>query len=358
MGWEVHVANLYTEENRPGLLDEIIESTTENGLIVHRIPIGREDDLPQDNLWDCRDGLAIRLMYHSLERIHRQYRFHVFHVFFVYPMGYVAALLAAASSVRLILSIRGNDINQHIFSPKKAAPLQIALKRADLITSVANDLLVKADTLAPVMDRSRVILNSVVPGREVVAPVNPPRLERPVIGAVGLFKHSKGLPYLLKAFQELKRERESSLLLVGAIREAESEIHKRYLSQFGEHEVCITGPVAHDSIGAYLGLMDVLVIPSVSEGCPNVLLEAMAAGRAIVATRTGAITEILGNGEYGLLIDPGDASQIKEALFYLLDHPKVAERMGKKAQERVGAFSEEREAEQWREVYETVSDSF
>ena len=145
MGWDVHVANLYTEDARPGLLDEIVESTIENGVMVHRIRIGREQDLPRNSLWDCPDSLSIRLMYHGLERLHRQYHFDVLHPFFVYPTGYVAALLATAYKKKLILSIRGNDINQYIFSPEKTTILQTALRRADLITSVAHDLLVKAD---------------------------------------------------------------------------------------------------------------------------------------------------------------------------------------------------------------------
>ncbi len=356
MGWDVHVANLYTEEGRPGLLDEIVQSKTENRVTVHRIPIGRERDLPLDNLWDCPDSLSIRLMYHCLERLHRQYHFDVFHPFFVYPTGYVAALIARAYRKKLILSIRGNDINQYIFSPDKATILQTALRRADLITSVAHDLLAKADTLTPVMEKSRVIFNSITSWDGACAPVTFPQLEGCVIGAVGLFKHSKGLPYLLKAFHDIRRERRSSLLLVGDFREAEREIHKRYLARFDSRNIHVTGPVPHEAIDSYLHRVDVLVIPSLSEGCPNVLLEAMAAARPVVATRTGAIPEIIRDGETGLLVDPGDASQIKEAVLHILDHPEKAEAMGKMARQTVEAFSEEREREKWREVYGLIRD--
>ena len=354
MGWEVHVVNLYGKQTGLGLLDEIIESTSENGVMVHRIPIGREEDLPHDTLWDSPDTLSIRLMYHCLEGLHRQFQFDVFHSFFIYPTGYVTALLTEATEKRLILSIRGNDVNQYIFSPEKAAFLQIALRRADVITSVSRDLLVKADALTPIMDKSRLIFNSIALKHNKTSVPAPAKLKGSVIGAVGLFKHSKGLPYLLKAFREIQKECTSSLLLVGDLREAERVSQNRYLSRFGGKDVHLTGPVSHESVDAYLRCMDVFVIPSLSEGCPNVLLEAMAAARAVVATKTGAIPDMIRDGESGLLVDPGDASQIKEAVLYLLNHPDKAEEMGRRASQRVGEFSEEKEQVQWREVYRLV----
>ena len=354
MGWEVHVANLYAEQGLPGLLDEIVKSTIEKGVTVHRIPIGRERDLPRDTLWDSPDNLAIRLMYHSLEGLHQRYQFDIFHSFFVYPTGYVAALVAKAYKKKFILSIRGNDINQFIFSAEKTTFLQTALRQADLVTSVAHDLLGKAETLTPVMNKSRVIFNSIPSSNGVSAPAALPQLKGSVVGAAGLFKHSKGLPYLLKAFQQIRRGRRSSLLLVGDLREAEREIQNRYLSRFGSQDIHVTGFVPHESIGSYLSRMDVFVIPSLSEGCPNVLLEAMAAARPIVATRTGAIPEIIRDGENGLLVDAGDAAQIAAAVLYLLNHPEEAEKMGRAAHRKIDDFSEEREKKEWKEVYRLI----
>ncbi|MBW2058561.1 MAG: glycosyltransferase [Deltaproteobacteria bacterium] len=355
MGWEVHVAHLNVEEGLPGLLDEIAESTVEGGVAVHRFSIGRERDLPGDSLWDSPNNLAIRLMYHCLDGLHRRHGFHVFHSFFIYPTGYVAGLLARVHRRRFILSIRGNDINQFIFGAEKAVFLEAALRQADMVTAVAHDLLVKAEALTPVMHKSRVIFNSIPPGYGGVSSIALPGLEGPVIGTAGLFKHSKGFPYLLKAFRRIRRERTCSLLLVGDFREAEREIESRYLSRFGSEGVHVTGFVPHGSVGSYLKEMDVFVIPSLSEGCPNVLLEAMAAARPIVATRTGAIPEIIRHRESGLLVDPGDAAQIEEAVRYLLDHRAEAKEMGRAARRRIGDFSEAREKKGWEEVYRLIS---
>ncbi|NIO06021.1 MAG: glycosyltransferase [Proteobacteria bacterium] len=354
MGWEVHVLNLYEEQGPPGLLDEIVEMTVEDRLVVHRIRIGRERPPAWMTLWDSNESPSIRLMYQSLERAHLKYDFDLFHAFFIYPIGYVAALLARLYQKKLIVSIRGNDINQHIFSPEKVVFLQTALKQADCVTAVAGDLLVKAETLTPVMNKSRVIFNSVSLGNGSVGSVELARLDGSVVGAVGLFKQSKGLPYLLKAFHEIRRDRKSSLLVVGDFREAEREIQNRYLSHFGSKDVHLTGPVPHRSIESYMNRMDVFVLPSLSEGCPNTLLEAMAAGRPIVATKTGAIPEIIRDGENGLLVDPGDSDQIRDAVLYLLDHPEKAEAMGRKARIDAEAYSEERERQKWRALYQII----
>jgi glycosyltransferase involved in cell wall biosynthesis len=351
---EVHVANLYEDSTLPGLLDEIVESTAEDGVMIHRIPIGREELPPRATLWDSPNTSSIRLMYHSLERLHLKYDFDLFHAFFIYPIGYVAALLAEAYGKKLIVSIRGNDINQYIFSPEKATFLQTALRRADFITSVARDLLVKAETLTPVLKKSRVIFNSVIPRNGNPASLNLPVMEESVIGAVGRFKHSKGLPYLLKAFQSIRNERKGFLLLVGDIREEEQAVQNRYLSRFGSQGIHLTGPVPHEAVDSYLRRMDVFVLPSLSEGCPNVLLEAMAAERAIIATRTGAVPEIISHGESGLLVDVGDSRQIAEAIRWVFDHPGEAKKMGERARQKIGDFSLDGERSQWEDLYQTL----
>jgi glycosyltransferase involved in cell wall biosynthesis len=207
-----------------------------------------------------------------------------------------------------------------------------------------------------VIEKSRVIFNSIV-SRDGASPeVELPGLERPVIGTVGLFKGSKGLPYLLRAFRTIRESRRSSLVVVGDVREVERKIQNRYFSRFGSDHVYVTGPVPHESIGSYLRRMDVFVLPSLSEGCPNVLLEAMAAARPIVATRTGAIPEMIHDGESGILVEPGESSELSNAILYLLDHPEKAAAMGQRALQSVSDFSQERERQAWRDVYEHIQD--
>ncbi|MEA3409443.1 MAG: glycosyltransferase, partial [Candidatus Eisenbacteria bacterium] len=85
-----------------------------------------------------------------------------------------------------------------------------------------------------------------------------------------------------------------------------------------------------NDVPAVLKLMDVLVLTSLSEGSPNVLLEGMAAGVPVVATRVGGVPEVVEHGVSGFLVDPGDAPGLSNAVLQLLTDADRAREMGAK----------------------------
>lgn len=89
-----------------------------------------------------------------------------------------------------------------------------------------------------------------------------------------------------------------------------------------------------DDVPAVLKLMDVLVLSSLSEGSPNVVLEGMASGVPIVGTRVGGVPELVEDGVSGLLVDPGDAPGMSNAVLALLTDPDRARAMGEKGRTR------------------------
>jgi glycosyltransferase involved in cell wall biosynthesis len=78
-------------------------------------------------------------------------------------------------------------------------------------------------------------------------------------------------------------------------------------------------------------MADIVVLPSLWEGLPYVLIEAMAAGKAIVASGVGGVTDAVTDGENGLLIPPGDVDALAGALVCLLGDPELSERLGMNA---------------------------
>lgn len=83
-----------------------------------------------------------------------------------------------------------------------------------------------------------------------------------------------------------------------------------------------------------------VVVPSIwADPCPTVALEAMASGRPVVASATGGLTEIVDDGVTGLLVRPGDAGQLREAIDRLAADPSVREEMGARGRERARKFS-------------------
>ena len=101
------------------------------------------------------------------------------------------------------------------------------------------------------------------------------------------------------------------------------------------HLIDVCGHVSLDMMPKAYSEMSVCVFPSVWENFPNVCLEAMSAGRAIVATYTGGMAEMLDNGEAGVMIPPRNPMAIADAVINLLRSPEKCLTMGNNARQKV-----------------------
>ena len=177
----------------------------------------------------------------------------------------------------------------------------------------------------------------------------------PVIGTVcRLVEPTKGLSILLEALAELNRAGMTScqLLIVGE--GPDRERLGQLASRLGIASQVVFAGMRRD-IPRVLPLLDVFVLPSLYEGFGIAILEAMAAGRPVVATTVGGIPEIVTHGETGLLVPPGDPIILAKAIQQLLEHPDRAEAMGARGQKRVRErFSIESVVRQHEELYEML----
>jgi glycosyltransferase involved in cell wall biosynthesis len=118
--------------------------------------------------------------------------------------------------------------------------------------------------------------------------------------------------------------------------------------------VHLLGKVAYADMPAVYAAADVLVLPSiVQEGCPLVILEAMAAGRAVIATEVGGIPELV-DARTGMLVPPGDDTQLAAAMRALLDDRGRLASLGATARQKVETFSWEAAARQIDSIYQDV----
>ncbi len=107
-----------------------------------------------------------------------------------------------------------------------------------------------------------------------------------------------------------------------------------------------------DDVAPFLHAMDLFVLPSHTEGLPITILEAMAAGRPVVATAVGGIPEVVRDGETGILVPERDPRQLADAVLRLLETPGLAKAMGEAGRKRIEeAFTVEREARQTSLLY-------
>ena len=177
----------------------------------------------------------------------------------------------------------------------------------------------------------------------------------PLIGEVARLCDVKGQPELIAALRELP---EARLVLVGRDLE-QGGAYAAQLEQQAE-ELGVRDRVSfagyRDDSRSVLRQLDVVALPSRTEGLPLVVLEALAQGRPVVATPVGGTPEVVTDGVTGLLVPPGDPHALAAALRRLLDDPELARRLGEAGRERVAQdFSERRMAERVLAIYEEVA---
>jgi glycosyltransferase involved in cell wall biosynthesis len=154
----------------------------------------------------------------------------------------------------------------------------------------------------------------------------------PVLGVVARLQREKGVGYLLEAVPRILRVVPDCHFLIAGDGPLRNQLQKRARVLGLSSRVHFLGfqPAARDLIQK----MNALVVPSLSEGTPLVVLEAMEAGIPIVATKVGGIPEQIRHGLEGLLVPPADPASLAEACLELLQDPLCAHRMGQKARLR------------------------
>lgn len=355
LGLDVHVAHFSVRDNDLVLLDENRQTFHRDGLTVHQITLGKQPSFEGfRELWDCPHNLTLQMMYQSLEKVHALENFDLLHALFLYPVGYVCGLLAKRLDIPCLLTIVGNDIKKYVFSPEKVGACRSGLENAGMIVALSKDLMEMADAVTPTKDKTRVIYNSVeIQGDCGKASIM--RSTRFKIGCAGIFKYAKGLPYLFKAVSALKDRRPIRLELLGTLRDSEKELYEIMLAKTGIGDIMhLLDPLPRNGVLDWLRELDAFVLPSLTEGCPNILMEAMAVGLPTIATRTGAVEELVEEGVSGLLVPWGDSGALASALLQIIDDPGLGQSLASEAKARMGLFSPEVEKKEWQEVYRQI----
>ena len=145
------------------------------------------------------------------------------------------------------------------------------------------------------------------------------------LGRVG---ERKGTPVLLQALAQM-RDADWELICAG---DGEVSKYKAMAGQLGlEPRVRFLGWVDEDEAQALLAGSDLLVLPSLNEGLPMSIIEAMAHGLPVIATPVGGIPELVTSGKTGLLVPPAEPDTLAEALRHLIEDPQSRRRMGANA---------------------------
>jgi 2-deoxystreptamine N-acetyl-D-glucosaminyltransferase/2-deoxystreptamine glucosyltransferase len=178
-----------------------------------------------------------------------------------------------------------------------------------------------------------------------------PGVGRPRIGYVGRLAPQKRPDLVVAAFE---RMREPAQLLVVGDGPARARVEAAVRRSPAVGRIGIHGFVEHSAVPAVLRSLDVLILPSTYEELGSVLVEALAVGLPVVATRTGGIPEVVTDGVTGLLVPPDDAAALADALDRLVGDPALLQRLAAGAAERARDFTWPALAERVRAVYADV----
>jgi len=162
---------------------------------------------------------------------------------------------------------------------------------------------------------------------------------------VGSLDRNKGVHVLLESYARLPNA--PPLVLIGAIWSGMPFVFPRNVI------VCQNWP--HDAVMLAWSRSLVGLVPSVwPEPCPTVVMEAMAAGRPVIASQIGGLPDLVIDGETGLLIPPGDRAALHEAMLRIITDPDLRERMGQAGKERFVRFQASTVVPQIEQVYSDI----
>jgi len=172
---------------------------------------------------------------------------------------------------------------------------------------------------------------------------------------VGRLERRKGLIYLIKAYQQVKREIPNSRLIVVGPGTRLRKPYEKWIKRNGLEDVVFVGYTSYDDLPRYYKTADVYCAPSTSrESFGIVLLEAMAIGKPIVASSIDGYSRVVTDGEDGLLVPPRDSRALAEALVYVLSDDKLRQRMGDKGRLKAEEYSWDKIAQRVLDYYVRV----
>lgn len=295
---------------------------------------------------------------------HKREPFDLIQAYFLPMAGFVGAYAGKYLGIPSVVSIRGNDIERAAFDPGKFSHVMYALQNANAVTTNASVLAKKAKAF---FDREiHIVPNGIDTERfkpmerndELAEAIGLPdgKVESSkwkVVGFTGELREKKGLATLLSGYAQIGKQTLVSLLIVGEIREGEDKkAFEEFQTSNPQLPITITGHVPHNDLPAYYSLMDVFIHPSLRDGMPNAVLEAMACGKPVIATPVGGVLDVIKDGVNGVLVNVNDAGALAERVLNLLNNAETCNTLGRNARESIlNRFTPEKELEANLSIY-------
>lgn len=278
---------------------------------------------------------------HVIRGIEREGSFEpdVIDVHWTYPDIVAGCWLAYSRRKKLLVTVRGRKALYPGEVSLRRCMLAYCLRRADVVVALSDELKELVIELGVPADRVRTILNGVDRTGFFARPAAECRQRlgiaagKSVLVSVGSLIEGKGHHHLVRMMPALSRMRDVQLYIIGGRRRAGdmSATLCTMIAELGLSNVRLISEVDHAALADWYGAADLFCLATRGEGCPNVVLEALACGTPVVCTAVGATRELVTDGVNGFLIEAGRIDQfgpaIDRALSWNWDRKQIADAM-------------------------------
>lgn len=252
------------------------------------------------------------------------------------PTAFVARAVGRLRRLPVVVSLRGADVNALRGSRFGRRLAVAALCRVDHAVTVSDEFQRELSELGvdtPIETvPNGVDLEQFQPGsREDARRVLDLPADVPLLLYIGGLIARKRIDTLIEAFARVRTTHPNVRLLLVGEGPSEAELRSAARTRRCAEAVTFVGPVPRDRTHLWMNAADLFVLPSESEGRPNVVLEAFACRRPVIATRVNGTVELLDHETHGLLFDPDDVSTLASSIRRLLDDPNLAARLAANA---------------------------
>jgi glycosyltransferase involved in cell wall biosynthesis len=176
----------------------------------------------------------------------------------------------------------------------------------------------------------------------------------PLIGYIGRLSAEKGVQHFVQALPIIFSEHQDLRVLIGGDGQLKESIAASLDRENITARVDLPGWISHDDLPKYLNQLRLLVLPSYTEGLPNIMLEAMACGTPVLATPVGAIPDVIRDGETGFIMEDNSPECIAKNVLRALNHPNL-ENIARTGRELVETeFAYEKTVERWQQIFKKL----
>jgi glycosyltransferase involved in cell wall biosynthesis len=324
------------------------------GIHVYRVPVMRKR---RDYCSVAEMASFILTSFPMLLYLLFKHRYDLIHIFFGVPSGPLGYIAKKLFGIPYLIRMGGGDVPG--FRPFQYKHLYILLtpllrilwRNAEFLVANSKGLRKMADHIFPALP-IHIIPNGVDIHRFTNGNA---RSSADVVRILFVSRliMRKGLQFLIEAVPDILQQANSpfEIKVVGDGPDKEKLLQQ--IEQFGVAEKFrFCGYIDHGKLPEYYLDADIFVLPSLAEGMPNVVLEAMGSGLPVVATRVPGSEELIHHGENGYLVAPSDSQSLAQAIISLINDRVLRKRMGKQSKEIVSQYTWKSIAEQYIELYQ------